>query len=738
MKVTAMKKTHSRAAGFSLLEVMIAVVVLAFGLISLAALQGRLFQSGAESKARAAATAIGQQVLEDARSFAFVTPPTGYTGSTYVNLASGGPWTFTAGGVEFTATSTVTRYRYDQASGQFVPGATDAYSGGVPEFKKINVSVGWTGSDGEDKTVLLTDSIAAVAPADAAMLRQVPTEASEGPKVHILRPDIGNPQVVPIAIGNDQSAASSNPKPQQFIEDISAATQFSVMTFTGSSDTVLLNRKLDVAAVSCVCQEGGSSSAANPAYQPVVWSGRMQAYQEPQVLPEGTAIGTAVVSNQDSEISTMCTVCCRDHHEAGRSPAVDPWRDRSQNDDSSEHYGYAKQGSSYNVGGGLKPAAEIGGYYVDACQIIRVGGRPRLARDLMQSHLLVTPLNSAKTGYEIGSFATNYATFVEQAIQDGMSNLPSGYPAPAAKFPTPAATPSNLRTTDPIQFTAAGQQRNLVAFGLYMDYLSPETRQVYECARNNDNSGDCSGLGYLEPLQVLPFYAVNVANLGSWTSSQPLVSSVTNTIYSNQGLLQTDGGLVTAQQGSSADAFPVTLSINDSNSGLAGTAPIDRGDEADSSYVADAQDFRKADGDASGLSTANLVVGVGQASILNLATLLMTADAANTSATCNYAKKTQQTTCAYFYVQGSTNTLILTITNYSTTAKVKGQPVFTDRKVCVDTDPRISVAVANDGTDSDTTTITITQTPLAGDYALTLNIVDQDTTCPTGTTPLTP
>ena len=132
--MVAIMTTHSneRSRGFSLIEVMIAVLVLSIGLLSLAALQGELFRSGAESKARANATAIAQQVIENARTFSFISAPTGYTGDTYMSLADA-TWTVTAGGVTYNVSRDVVRYQYSAATNKFAEGSA-AFSGAVPEF----------------------------------------------------------------------------------------------------------------------------------------------------------------------------------------------------------------------------------------------------------------------------------------------------------------------------------------------------------------------------------------------------------------------------------------------------------------------------------------------------------------------------------------------------------------------------------------------------------------------------
>ncbi|MGI8561473.1 MAG: type IV pilus modification PilV family protein [Luteimonas sp.] len=762
--------------GFSLIEVLIAVVVLSFGLLALAALQGSLFRAGAESKARANATAIAQAVVENAKTFAYLTSPDPATypvSGTYAGLATANLGTQEINGTTYHTCRQVWRYRSSIGGTTFsglaataaeksaspasvsgggvsmagctsTAGSADVPGGGVAEFKEVRVTVAWMGSDAQLKSVALTDTIAAVAPADAIQVVKAPLQSSRGPEVWIEPPNKDNPQVVPIAIGGDQSAASSNPKPEQFVQDVSAATLFSVQTFSGSTSgsEVRLNRKLDVAAVSCVCQQGSGtasqSSATNPAYQPTVWNGKQLAYLEPLAAPLGTKIATPVVSNSSPEIESLCTVCCRDHHETStRQPRPDPYRAlTSAEANGAEHWGYKKQGNSFRVGDGLFPAgADTSGQYVEACQLIRVNGLMRMAVDAQQNQLLVTPLNDARTGYRQSDFISRYSGFVSSLVADGMASLPPGYPGPTARFPAASAT--LLGTYDDIVNPPAialltGDVKKLVAFGLYVDYLSADTLKAYDCASTKNNTGDCAGLGGRNPLEVLPFYAVNVANLGSWASARAGVAAVVNATYSNQGLLSSDGGVVSAGSSSSSDPVPVSIEINNSNSGLAGTQPVDPDDKSDFNFVKDFQGFTKASGTTGG-SRNSLFIRVGASSTLTLSTILVTSPAGGTQ--CTYANKSATTTCRFDSPAAS---LTVGLTNYTTSAKVKGTTVITNRKVCVPFHLRVSQpAVVDNGLVTESSTITL-NTLLQLDYTLTIDIVNEADACPTGTAPFSP
>ena len=619
-QVNVMNSMRTRSSGFSLIEVMIAVVVLAVGLISLAALQAKLFQAGAESKTRAAATAIAQQELEEARSFAFVTPPVNpdgtvtYAGATYVGLASLSNQQFSSGGVDYTVSRTVTRYVFDPATSKFKANSTSPYSLAVPEFKQVDVTVTWQAADG-NRTIRLFDSIAAISPADAALLRKVPDGMAKGPKVYLKAPS--DPYIMPIGLGDDQEAASSNPKPNQVIQDVAAATTFQVMTYTygGSTDTVLLGRKLDVASVSCLCQANGNASREAPVYAPVLWSGRQQAYLPPKMLTD-TAIPKGRLDSKldNSEIRQMCTVCCRDHHEsAKKAPRPDPWRVISDAEKTQEHYGYVTNGNQYKLGSLLRLGSTGVSSYVESCQLVRVDGQMRLAVDARQANLLVTPLSTSTTApYDVVDFKRNYGDYVTQKIATDIGGTTGGgFP----RFQIPAD--SNLRLANPLVMNDTSPEKRMAAFGLYMDYLTDDTIAVYRCIEGSLSSTDsrCSGLvqrNAAAAMAVLPFYAVNVANLGEWMSGVPEAIGV----YSANFVNRTDGGRAYPAYASSAATIPVSLRMNMSNSGLASTLPVDPDDKNPASFGSDKQDFKREGGTAYRSYTVNFAVE--EASSINL------------------------------------------------------------------------------------------------------------------------
>jgi prepilin-type N-terminal cleavage/methylation domain-containing protein len=620
-----MKTTQHRiASGFSLIEVMIAVVILSFGLLALATFHGALFRAGAEAKARATATALAQEVIEEGRAFAYLTKPQpAYTGATYMDtLTSFGAKTVSSGGVDYSITRTVKRL--SATTGAEI---TTAFNPAEPEYKFVEVKVSWQGNDGSatPESVTIKDTIAAIAPADSMSVIKGPLSPMRGPEVRIEPPNKDNPAVVPIAVGDDKSAASSNPVPRRYeqVDSNTAATLFSVHTFTGSPDgvEVVLNRKLDVAGVTCRCGTGVGtgyqSTGTNPAYQPTVWNGKQLAYMEPLPLPIGTKVGQFLDKGQSAaDIEAMCDTCCRDHHEsASRTYRPDPHRPTDEFSAGAEHYFYTD----------LTKAIATG-TYSEACQLIRVGGRMHVTIDPKQNFLLNVPLNSAGTGHEPANFSSRYSGLVVQYLEDSLADpslalksqakpeYSSTYLSPDVPFPAfdetkyaPACDPLDsscltksyqdiLAPVTPI-YLAKGSTKTIVSFGLYVDYLSPDTKKAYDCALNKaTNTGDatCNGLRDRNALETLPFYAINVANLGVWaldTNGKNWLT-VSSPTFDNKGILKGLGGVVTAVNTNAAvRCDPVTVALTRSSSGIAGRLPIDPDDNKASNKASDALQF---------------------------------------------------------------------------------------------------------------------------------------------------
>lgn len=165
---------HGAWGGFSLLEVLIAVLVLSVGLLSLAQLHGFLVQQGSEAKARSVALFLGQAKLEDLRgfntlrsrpgAFAFADIQTNLGGVLSADLSNSDGVTVYSG-TDYSRQWLVEGFCYSGPAVAAV-GCAPA-TPNVPDIKRVTVEIRWVNADGRTRSLSLWTMIAAANPRDA-------------------------------------------------------------------------------------------------------------------------------------------------------------------------------------------------------------------------------------------------------------------------------------------------------------------------------------------------------------------------------------------------------------------------------------------------------------------------------------------------------------------------------------------------------------------------------------------
>jgi Tfp pilus assembly protein PilV len=126
------------------MEVLIAMGILAVGILGFANLQGSLARSDLDARIRTLASNIAEEHLETQKRFTRLAADTEGDAFSYQDIASGSR-TVTRGGIEFTVAQTVTDFYWDEASGQFTqsvpPGIVNS------DFKLLEVDVTWASSE---------------------------------------------------------------------------------------------------------------------------------------------------------------------------------------------------------------------------------------------------------------------------------------------------------------------------------------------------------------------------------------------------------------------------------------------------------------------------------------------------------------------------------------------------------------------------------------------------------------
>jgi type IV pilus modification protein PilV len=558
---------NARHSGFSLLEVLVAIVILSIGLLALASLQLSLMRSSAESKTQTVAAALAKEKVESLRAFELLTDyqALGTTSPETENLNdSGGNY----GGVNFVRTTTVARYVYNKQTGVFdnlantlsdaaITGLKDAthdYSLGK-DFKRVQVNVSWTDAAGTSARVAMEDVIDSNIPSEVANIVKS-AAGTVGPrkiKVKIYDPAT-DAMVIPIALGNGVNSAATNPKPNVVRNNFVVETTFDVLTYSGLNEdegTATAQAKVETAMVGCTCDIDEKPASTVRGYRPSYWNGYR--YTVPNEVDDYSPPAAADTQSADSN-SDKCTVCCRDHHDpAGVTGATfSPLRLTKVNGIVTvPHRHYLNKS---------KLATEFAetGTYKEACRMVRSDGVWSVATDLSNDYfgLLATgdgtnadtyvPDSTTSRGSPAieGGAVGRYQQFVLEYMRQRYVPTPTagteqatyntvGDPATLA-----GSAAYELDYPESVAIDLAFSGKWLHSRGLYVDYLEQEAVDAITNARSDVacNTATTSPAKSAEDvlkeciLKLLPFTSINLTELADWA---PLSGelSVTNAAY---------------------------------------------------------------------------------------------------------------------------------------------------------------------------------------------------------------
>ena len=162
MKKPQKPAKSSLTKGFTLLEILIALLIISIGLASLATLQGKLTRYSAVAKQRTLAINLAEQQIETMRSF-YTMVDTGAnacstTKSGFDDLAScSNGTTISAGNMQFNVSWAISNFV------QNADGTTETFDpeSGVtrPDLKLVKINVEWSDGQGATQDVELVDIV---------------------------------------------------------------------------------------------------------------------------------------------------------------------------------------------------------------------------------------------------------------------------------------------------------------------------------------------------------------------------------------------------------------------------------------------------------------------------------------------------------------------------------------------------------------------------------------------------
>jgi type II secretory pathway pseudopilin PulG len=351
--------------GFSMIDVLVSIVVMATALLALAVLQGTLTRNTADSRARTQLAQLGDSLIDRQRQLGYANIANGAT-----TIAPTAPSPVTKCNTpELLATAAELAYCTQQASGvtglsivqtvstywfasknvpdpvpsncddtfKTTPGNCQAtFTSATPEYKNIAVVATWTDAAGTSRTLTENTIVSPRTATSSSTLvqRDYGSGGVTTPAVRTTNPAV--PGVIPIAISANTDTAATNPKPE--LQTTTNATSYNVLTYKNLANSqVQLQQRVETNVIGCSCQYGqalSTSSGVNAvfrqAWRPTYWDGLKYASPAPAAPPDAGSPTVFALAGEDPNAavalplpngqtspgeSPLCKFCCRDHHE---------------------------------------------------------------------------------------------------------------------------------------------------------------------------------------------------------------------------------------------------------------------------------------------------------------------------------------------------------------------------------------------------------------------------------------
>lgn len=327
------KKLIPAHSGFSLIEVMIALLVLALGILAISKLQGTLIRNGSDANKRSVAASLAQKKIDDLKSFATLkadvngdnivdswtsaaTWPLTQQSYEFIDDNEGGiiaPGAYSIGELDYQLSWDVTPYFYNE--GVSNPASTAAATV-LSRFKDVSVTVLWQDEAGVNSSVELSTVIDAY----SAVNTGNDTTNTGGNAPIIPYTPKQAPDVIPVRLSDDDDGLkkeTAKPLPDVSKKGFSTSTQFSTVTYNTVLDTV---RREDFKTVACRCKSAGATPTSTIIKGETVWDAENRKLADVTVEKNVSTIAKTLVDDGGGEAQDVdCDVCCRDSADVGSS-----------------------------------------------------------------------------------------------------------------------------------------------------------------------------------------------------------------------------------------------------------------------------------------------------------------------------------------------------------------------------------------------------------------------------------
>jgi type IV pilus modification protein PilV len=542
----------SKSRGFTLIEVLIALVVIGVGLVGVVQFQGKVLKSATDSELRSIAYSIAESELERLRSFS--------SKDAFFNI------TDRTASASVEIGNDIQTFDYTIDVNAFNGANSEADDSLEADKKVVSVSVALPyGGD-----VNLSTVIALIDPGESGLNDN--DDGLSGTQATVQHSPGVAPDVIAIDLGNGTVKETSKPLPevsQQGQNYASTEVQFETVTYNSANNKQVTE---DFVSVNCKCQLDQSVSSGSEG------NGQRAAFT---YLNENTMnidvnypavnefVSKATGSVAESGQSYLCDRCCRDHHDKVTIPDLDGsgyfenayrwyWPNSSAyfSVDNGDHFHYDYDGSDF------EKALLAGDQYLENCRFKRQDGIYRLIQDWRLVDITVMPSEYLIEG---SAGNTDYSNYVVSVAESMLDNATSGGVVSFAQV-NPSVTKPTGRdfVSGALGSISVGETHQILTRSIYSAPLTSSAVQTISDRRTNDQSW----------LELMPLYEVNTTLLAEWVSGDDNKLSVENDPVVT--IVDADAnyygtyrrGLITAL--ASGSSVSLTASSAISNTGLVG------------------------------------------------------------------------------------------------------------------------------------------------------------------------
>lgn len=530
-------------SGFTLIEVLIALVVAVIGILAMIQLSAVFLKSVSESEQRTIAYALAERTIEDLRGYDSLTG-TEVTESYFEDISNGSSTNVTVASgqasYEFDIVWTITD---NIVSGGVVsPGASGAV---YRRLKEVDVVVSWTNP--EAGSVSLSSMIGGVDPNAAALTSNDLTNiGGESPQVEYT-PGVA-PEVIAVDVGNGLLKETTKPVPEVASKDYSTEVKFETITYN-PSDSNFQEIQEDFITVNCICNLVASGESVSPAYLKY----DSDAHLLIDVLGEtvSSATGTEGTLGGGNSQSEYCSRCCANHHDSSSSTVKYSPDAGNAASDAHDHRHYKITNDTTDP---LTLAeAGPGDDYLEACRFKRINGIYRLVPDWNLLEVNVFPSN-----YLAASTAelTAYQAYIQNYV------VSAAYSQLGSNLASTAGISASISQPSLSMDTTVNSSDQALSRSIYMENLSTVENLSAYLLGLSASSIATDSVSLI--LGVLPFYEVNTSELSYWTSASDAIATVSNDAI-NTGSFERGGIDAVA-----AGFTEITASMAQGNTGILG------------------------------------------------------------------------------------------------------------------------------------------------------------------------